>query len=142
MLRRRVKPATARATLRAVAVLILGSLINACSGPVTWTQDKKADVSALATISCDWEQNYKVYIIKVDNQKTPGLTQTAHVTPGEHTLVVGYENDLDVGGAYGKSTSHSFQKIRFTAEAGKAYAVHRKVDGYQVVLTLEPVGRS
>lgn len=109
-----------------------------CSTPHTWTEDRGANSSELVKISGDWEHNYRVYIVKTDGKPmlcNPlfGLTQSIYVKPGKHTLFIGYENGLLDG-------RHAFGTIQFTAEAGKSYAIHRKLEGYRIILSVEDTG--
>jgi len=126
-----------------IALLIaVCAAVWGCAAPVTWTETKAADPLALATVSGDWEGSYKIYIIKVDQHemrcsKLSGMTQTVRLVPGQHTLFVGYENQVNLPGAYGDATSHAFKTIDFLAETGKRYAIHRRIDGYQTILWLQ-----
>jgi hypothetical protein len=127
-----------------------GILLCGCSTTHTWSEDPGAGEGELVKITGDCEKNYEVYAIKIDGKAmrcdpifgTPKIFQTIFVKPGLHTFFLGCEYhtanthifaadvDYDV-------VTHAFRTVRFNAEAGKAYAVHRTVDGYQVVLSVE-----
>ncbi len=127
-----------------ISVAFAAALVSicGCSTRITWTEDKGVNRNELVKVTGDWEPKYKVFIVKVDekrlrNNVLTGLNQTAYLKPGQHTLVVGYEHRMVGPGINGEGESRAFQKLKFIAQAGKSYAIHRKLDGYQITFWID-----
>lgn len=124
-----------RKIVRGLFILASASVILCgCATTHTWIEEAGASSSELTKITCDREQNYQTYIIKTDGKPMRcdlilGTTQTVFVKPGLHTFFIGYEKYL--------GESHAFRTVYFNVEAGKSYAVHRKLEDYHVVLSVE-----
>ena len=143
------RPVLQRSVASTLVAAWLGFILCGCTTEHTWTADPATAPSELIKITGDFGDHYKIFIHKIDEMKTypgssPGQIQTVFVKPGEHTLLLQYvfsKSDISLFGPedYNSFGSFSFGKVHFIAETGKAYIIHRIIDGYHTRFTVEDI---